>query len=95
MTFDRETLWYAAEIESTIAGIAPTIGMPLTGLSVVEQIEAFTALAQKLGATPATTTDEQAFNDAIASVAAASIRYSTPHPGSSTLIVVGPPSAEA
>lgn len=52
MTFDGKTLWYAGEVENQVEKLAPTLAMQLTGLSVTEQIEAFTELAQKLGAEP-------------------------------------------
>ncbi|HSX68663.1 ABC transporter substrate-binding protein [Nocardioides sp.] len=52
MTFDGKTLWYAGEVETQVEKLAPTLAMQLTGLSVTEQIEAFTDLAEKLGAEP-------------------------------------------
>lgn len=52
MTFDGKTLWYAGEVEKQVSKLAPTLAMPLTGLSVVEQIEAFLELAEDFGAEP-------------------------------------------
>lgn len=52
MTFDGKNLWYAGEVEKQVEKLAPTLAMPLTGLSVTEQIEAFLDLAEELGAEP-------------------------------------------
>jgi iron complex transport system substrate-binding protein len=52
MTFDGKNLWYAGEVEEQVGKLAPTLAMPLTGLSVTAQIEAFVELAEKLGAEP-------------------------------------------
>ncbi|MER6938214.1 ABC transporter substrate-binding protein [Nocardioides sp. NPDC127514] len=71
MTFDKKTLWYAAEVEKQVEKLAPTIGMPLTGLSVTEQIEAFNKLATDLGAKPEVDDAKAEFEDAVARIKAA------------------------
>ena len=71
MTFDKKTLWYAAEVEKQVEKLAPTIGMPLTGLSVTEQIEAFSKLATDLGAKPEVDDAKAEFEDAVARIKAA------------------------
>ncbi|TQL67962.1 iron complex transport system substrate-binding protein [Nocardioides albertanoniae] len=70
MTADKKTLWYAAEVEDQVEKLAPTIGMPLTGLSVIEQIEAFQELAKKLGATPDVADAKADFEDAVGRIKA-------------------------
>lgn len=70
MTFDGKTLWYAGEVEKQIDKLAPTLAMPLTGLSVTEQIEAFQTLAEDLGADPETDEAKAEFEDAVARIKA-------------------------
>lgn len=50
MTYDMKSLWYAGEVEPKISELAPSIGMQLVGLSVVEQLQKHTELATALGA---------------------------------------------
>lgn len=71
MTFDGKTLWYAGEVEKQVEKLAPTVGMQLTGLSVTEQIEAFHALAEDLGAEPEIEEAKAAFEVAVARIEAA------------------------
>ncbi|WP_229788836.1 ABC transporter substrate-binding protein [Nocardioides albus] len=71
MTFDGEALWYAGEVEKQIDDLAPTLAMPLTGLSVTEQIEGFRALAEDLGADPEIDEAKAEFEDAVARIKAA------------------------
>lgn len=71
MTFDGKTLWYAADVEKQVEKLAPTLAMPLTGLSVTEQIEAFETLAEELGADPETAAAKADFEDAVARIKAA------------------------
>jgi iron complex transport system substrate-binding protein len=71
MTFDGKTLWYAGEVEKQVDKLAPTLAMPLTGLSVTEQIEAFHALAEDLGADPEIDEAKAEFEDAVARIKAA------------------------
>ncbi|MFE4002146.1 ABC transporter substrate-binding protein [Nocardioides sp. YIM B13467] len=71
MTFDGKTLWYAGEVEKQVDKLAPTLAMPLTGLSVTEQIEAFHALAEDLGAEPEIEEAKAEFEDAVARIKAA------------------------
>ncbi|MFE6646806.1 ABC transporter substrate-binding protein [Nocardioides sp. NPDC057772] len=70
MTFDGKNLWYASEVEKQIDKLAPTLAMPLTGLSVTEQIEAFQTLAEDLGADPETDEAKAEFEDAVARIKA-------------------------
>ncbi|NGN94845.1 ABC transporter substrate-binding protein [Nocardioides sp. KC13] len=70
MTFDGKTLWYAGEVEKQVDKLAPTLAMPLTGLSVTEQIEAFQTLAEDLGADPETDEAKAEFEDAVARIEA-------------------------
>lgn len=70
MTFDGKTLWYAGEVEKQVDKLAPTLAMPLTGLSVTEQIEAFQALAEDLGAEPETDEAKAEFEEAVARIKA-------------------------
>jgi iron complex transport system substrate-binding protein len=70
MTFDGKSLWYASEVEKQIEKLAPTLAMPLTGLSVTEQIEAFTELAEKLGADPDVADAKADFHEASARIEA-------------------------
>lgn len=71
MTFDGKTLWYAGEVEKQVDKLAPTLAMPLTGLSVTEQIEAFHALAEDLGADPEIDEAKAEFEEAVARIKAA------------------------
>lgn len=71
MTFDGKTLWYAGEVEEQVAKLAPTLAMPLTGLSVTEQLEAFVDLAADLGAEPDIADAEAEFEEAVERVRAA------------------------
>lgn len=71
MTFDGKTLWYAGEVEKQVDKLAPTLAMQLTGLSVTEQIEAFQALAEDLGAEPEVEDAKAEFEDAVARIKAA------------------------
>ncbi len=71
MTFDGKTLWYAGEVEKQVDKLAPTLAMPLTGLSVTEQIEAFQTLAEDLGAEPEIDEAKAEFEEAVARIRAA------------------------
>jgi iron complex transport system substrate-binding protein len=71
MTFDGKTLWYASEVEKQVEKLAPTLAMPLTGLSLTEQIDAFVELAEKLGAEPDVEDAKADFEDATARIKAA------------------------
>lgn len=71
MTFDGKTLWYAGEVEKQVEKLAPTVGMQLTGLSVTDQIEAFHALAEGLGAEPEIDEAKAEFEEAVARIEAA------------------------
>ena len=63
LSFDDKTLWYVdTKVEAKITALAPTLGMHMLGRGLVEVIEAFTALAQQLGASPdASTAAKTAF----------------------------------
>jgi iron complex transport system substrate-binding protein len=71
MTFDGKTLWYAGEVEEQVSKLAPTLAMPLTGLSVTEQFEAFVELAEKLGAEPEIEDAKAEFDEAVGRIKAA------------------------
>ncbi len=54
LSFDDKTLWYLdAKVETQAAALCPTLGVHMLNLNLVQVIEEFAELAQKLGADPA------------------------------------------